>query len=185
MFSSRVSPHENRINLCSTRFAVLSRSLLARGLPQVRCELNYSLHDIGLRSGDQRSICWHALFRNPVIVEGFPTANRLNGERGLEIPLPMMASLGLVERATIFDGALVLKGFCSMFVPTKRSKDSIQWHFVRSGDGTRISYLEADNVCPERLKSDSVDTNCLEYVRNFVGWVSSAALRTGKGYITT
>ena len=81
----------------------------------------------------------------------------------------MMASLGLVERATIFDGALVLKGFSSMFVPTKRSKDSIQWHFVRSGDGTRMSYFEADKVCPERLKSDSVHTNCLEYVRNFVG----------------
>ncbi|TVY93125.1 hypothetical protein LAWI1_G004224 [Lachnellula willkommii] len=90
-----------------------------------------------------------------------------------------MASLGLVERATVFDGALVLKSYCSMFVPTKRIKDSIQWHFVRNAVGYRVSYLVADKVCPERLKIDCVDIDCLEYVRNFVGWVSSAALRTG------
>lgn len=124
--------------------------------------------------------CWHGLFRNPFIVQGFPILSRPHGEQGLEIPLNMMADLGMCDRVTIFDNHLVIKGFSSMFVPTKRIKNSVQWHFIYQQDGSRISYLEADARCTVRLHIADLDATRLESSRNFVGWASSVLTQIGK-----
>jgi hypothetical protein len=87
--------------------------------------------------------CWHHLFRAPVIVTGFPILARDHNEEGLEINLEMMSRLGGADRATIFDGQLIIKGFSTIFVPTARAHNSILWHLLRKSDDERISYLDA------------------------------------------
>jgi hypothetical protein len=124
--------------------------------------------------------CWRHLFRNPVIVQGFPILTRSLEEKGLEIPLNMMARLGEASRATNFGDGIVIKEFSTMFCPTKRIKDSILWHYLFERDGSRISYLSADSRCPSRARIQSVDAACLQASRNFLGWASSVEIHTGE-----
>lgn len=131
------------------------------------------------RSSLTDGICWHALFRNPVIVEGYPIFKRYNNERGLDISLEMMSFLGKAPRATVFDSNLVLKGFSTMFIPTKHHEDnSLQWHFMFDKDQSRISYLET-KMCASCVSADALDVLTLENSRNFLGWAPSVELKTG------
>lgn len=124
--------------------------------------------------------CWLPLFKNPVIVKGYPILARDHGERGLEIPLNMMASLGDASRTTVFDRNLVIKGFSTLFVPTRRIKNSVLWHFLFNQDGSRISYSEASVRCIDQAPIETLDASCLGSSRHFLGWASSVVLRTGK-----
>ncbi len=123
--------------------------------------------------------CWLPLFRNPVIVKGYPILARIQEERGLEIPLNMMAGLGEASRVTDFDGGFLIKGFCALFCPVKRIKDSILWHYLFQQDGSRIPYLAADQRCPNRARH-GIDTSCLQLSRHFLGWTSSVECLAGK-----
>ncbi|TVY32542.1 hypothetical protein LSUB1_G007997 [Lachnellula subtilissima] len=120
--------------------------------------------------------CWRRLFRNPIVVRGFPILARFNGERGLEIPFNMMAGLGQATRVTNFDGGLVIKGCSSMFYPTQRIQNSVLWHFLVNENGKRISYLSAEG---HRASIHDVDATCLERSRNFLGWASSVEIHAG------
>jgi len=139
--------------------------------------MSYGYHTQTLQDGSsvRDGECWHDLFRNPVIVSGFPILARDHSERGLEIPLGIMARLGGADRATIFDDQVLIKGFSTMFVPTKRTHDSILWHFIRHPE--RISYLEAKKFCSA---ANVITTySALESTRNFLGWSASVLLHTG------
>ena len=89
--------------------------------------LTFELQDIkpGDHKVDQNGSCWLPLFRNPVIVKGYPILARMQGERGLEVPLNMTAGIGEASRVTDFDGGFLMKGFCILFCPMKRVKDSV------------------------------------------------------------
>ena len=63
--------------------------------------------------------CWHNMFRNPVVVKGYPIPRRSEPNTGLEIPLNMMAGLARTQRVNTFNGKLFIKGFSTMLVPTK------------------------------------------------------------------
>jgi hypothetical protein len=132
------------------------------------------------RRSTQNGSCWHSLFRNPVLVKGFPILARKHKEKGLEIPLNMMAGLGEATRATNFDGSLVMKGFSTMFVLTGRTENSVLWHFLHEKYQNRISYLCARQRCSNPVPIGSEDVVSLESTRHFVGWASSAVTRTGK-----
>ena len=134
------------------------------------------VHQEPLRNGS----CWRPLFRNPVIVEGYPILARANGEKGLEISLNMMAGLGEASRVTNFDGGLVIKGYSTMFCPTERIKNSVLWHYLFNHDGNRMSYLSPDTLCRGRVPIHEVDMACLEYSRNFLGWASNVEVHIGE-----
>ena len=87
-------------------------------------------------------LCWHSLFRNPVIVRGFPIVERDPPLPGLEISLHIMAGLIQANRAYAFDESIILKGFSSMMVPTEQSNNMTLWHHFFHMDGSRITYLE-------------------------------------------
>jgi hypothetical protein len=123
--------------------------------------------------------CWHKVFKNPVIVRGFPILARNNDERGLEIPLNIMATLGGADRTTIFGDQLLIKGHATMFVPTKRVQNSVLWHFIHNENEERISFAAAKTRCPTRATTDVVDYSCLMTSRSFLGWASSVQLCTG------
>jgi hypothetical protein len=113
--------------------------------------------------------CWHDLFVNPVIAYGFPISNRAD-EVGLEIPIQMMAALAGASHAVEYGGGILLKGFSSMLVPLKRSGDSIQWHFIRNEDDSRLPFCEVDKRCPGRALLDTVDLKSISTTRAFLGW---------------
>lgn len=100
--------------------------------------IEYQLENIETVASKQNGACWHGLFRNPVVVPGFLILARRYGERGLEIPLNMMAHLGEADRATMFGDQLLIKGFSVMFVPTLRTPDSVLWHFLFDRENVRI-----------------------------------------------
>ena len=144
--------------------------------------LDFLIDDLphGEPGPEQNGSCWHSLFRNPVIAKGYPVLARNHREKGLEIPLNMMAQLGEASRATKFDGSLVIKGFSTMFVPTERTGNSVLWHFLYEENQARISYLSARRHCSNYALIDTVDSLCLNSTRNFLGWASSVVMRTGK-----
>ncbi|KAH6712444.1 hypothetical protein BKA61DRAFT_736846 [Leptodontidium sp. MPI-SDFR-AT-0119] len=124
--------------------------------------------------------CWQKLFRNPVIVQGYPILSRIGKEVGLEISLEMMALLGNASRYTTFEDTLILKGFSTMFVPTASSKDSITWHFLfNEDDQIRIPYTEASRRCQIRETVDGVNASRLGSARHFLGWAVDVEQHTG------
>ena len=144
----------------------------------LRICFEYHMQDLQESDCVENGKCWQHLFRNPVIVPEFPILARDHNEGGLEIPLDMMSRLGGADRATIFDGQLIIKGFSTMFVPTARIHNSILWHLIRNENDQRISYLDAKKHCSTR----NVITTyaALESTRNFLGWSASVLLYTGE-----
>lgn len=112
--------------------------------------------------------CWHNMFRNPIVAEGFPILRRTRATRGLEIPLNMAAGLTRTQRVTTFDDKVFLKGFSTMLIASKVCADMLLWHFLYKKDGGRISYRDsnASSVTHER-------TSNLENARHVIGWCSS------------
>lgn len=122
--------------------------------------------------------CWHNMFRNPVLVEGYPIPRRLEANTGLEIPLNMMAGLLGTVRADVFDGKVFIKGHSSMLVPTRQTGDLILWHFLQNRHVEPMLYRHHQG--PHAL----IDFSVLEdpKVRHIVGWLSEAKVLSGKSF---
>jgi hypothetical protein len=121
------------------------------------------------RTGLGKITCGHKVFKDPVIVRGFPILARDNDERGLKIPLNIMTTLGGADRATIFGDQLLIKGHATMFDPTRRVQNSVLWHFIHNENGERISFAAAKASCPTRATTNVVDYSCLMTSRSFLG----------------
>ena len=124
---------------------------------------------------DGEGQCWHSLFRNPVIVRGFPILERVSSLCGLEIPLHIMAELVQTTRARVFDETVILKGFSSMLVPVGQSDEVTLWHHFFHADGTRITYLER-GLSTLRISNFSK----LQATRHIVGWCLHAKYHAGR-----
>lgn len=162
-----------QLGLCSVH-------VLSLNLVEPHIVITYSLKDL-----EQAAIhvnntsCWHALFRNAVIAQGYPTRRRSQNEQGLEIPLQLMLELGLTDSVTMYNNGLVIDGLQSMFVPVDRSKDTIQWHYLYSEEDECMMFSRADEVCSNRLRSDRLDEHALGVARHFVGWTTHAEILFG------
>lgn len=128
---------------------------------------------------EQDQCCWLPLFANPVIARGFPVPKRKDGERGLEIPLEIMAALGGARHVTEFEGGLVMKGYSAMFVPVERHHQSVQWHLIRRSDEQRVLYRDVSKECPSRAMLEEVNHESLENTRAFLGWWRAAETHLG------
>ncbi|RYP19648.1 hypothetical protein DL765_003241 [Monosporascus sp. GIB2] len=118
--------------------------------------------------------CWHNLFRNPVVVTGYPIPRRSEPDTGLEIPLNIMVGLTRTRRANSFNGKLFIKGFSTMLIPAKRNGDLLVWHLLYNQDGNRISYLESTGP-----HAENVSIFDLETARHILGWCSEVAFFAG------
>lgn len=126
--------------------------------------------------------CWQDLFRNPVVVHGFPVRRRPGEEPGLEIPLSTLATLIQTRRVTLFNDRALLKGFCTMLVPTQYAEGTVFWHVLFNEDGSRISF--ADGRVPDvagafDLKM-TLNIRNIETVRHIVGWCARVKSNAGK-----
>ena len=120
--------------------------------------------------------CWFSLFNNPVIAQGFPVPERSNSERGLELPIELMATLAGGRHALDFEGGLVIKGHSIAFVPVKEYEDTIQWHMISNSDGTRLRYsdLRIHRALQQEVKFESIRTK-----RAILGWSQDAQTLLG------
>jgi hypothetical protein len=126
-------------------------------------------------------ICWHALFHTPLVAQGFPIRARSEYEHGLEIPLDMMVLLSETSFATQYDGTLILKGFSTMFVPTRSMQQSVVWHFL-TNQGARITHFAFRQRCVNYVGIEDLDVHRLRKgnFRNFVGWAPNVTRHLGR-----
>ncbi|KAK8159113.1 hypothetical protein BKA80DRAFT_206470, partial [Phyllosticta citrichinensis] len=121
----------------------------------------------------QEGTCWHGLFRNPVVVQGFPHTQE--GKVGLDIPLNIMAALIRTCRVTEFDGRLFIKGFSAILFPTRIVDNCITWHLVYNEDGSYISYLDKRIECFQNEQARKIGISDLNSAtKNVVGWCPEA-----------
>ncbi|KAF3258160.1 hypothetical protein TWF217_005852 [Orbilia oligospora] len=118
--------------------------------------------------------CWHNMFRDPVVVKGYPIPWRLNLKTRLEIPLKMMAGLARSHYIQAFDGHIFIKGFSTLLIPTKRDDNITTWHLLYNRHGNRISYLE--NTISH---ADGLNISELRTSRHILGWCSEAGYYAG------
>ncbi|CAG9984016.1 unnamed protein product [Clonostachys byssicola] len=146
------------------------------------CRITFSMNRINDSNPLLPGFCWANMFRNPVVVAGYPIRHRDQGDTGLEIPLEAMA--GLVQSNQVFsiDGNIMLKGFCSLLVVTAIITDTAMWHFLFNADGERISYCDTRLEGPEGMRivtHKGLELKDLESRRHVVGWCSSVREFTG------
>ncbi len=138
--------------------------------------ITFSFDLENLSAGRQsQGTCWYSLFRNPVVVSGFPILRRNPHHDGLELPLNMIAGLLGAKRAHVFSDIVFIKGYSAMLVPSKQSDGLLVWHVLHNADGSRISYL--DNYLPP---TQDIGFWSLQTSRHIVGWCSYANNCAGK-----
>ncbi|KAI0466842.1 hypothetical protein F4859DRAFT_496110 [Xylaria cf. heliscus] len=146
---------------------------------QLVYEIGFTIEEVDNPPQRPNGQCWHDIFRNPVVVRGYPILRRDNTNTGLEAHLNVLAGLTRTKRVDRFKERLFLKGFSTMLVPTMRDGDIICWHLVYKNDGSRISYLDNDVENETRILHSS-----LENLRHVLGWCSEAQFYGGSTQAT-
>jgi len=169
----RCSPVEGAMAYCTPRVKV---ETMDRGLLSVRyrCELEFDI-SMGDEAKDVGGCCWHGMFRNPVVVRGFPIPRRPRPNTGLEIPFHMAARLTDARRVHEFLGRFYLKGFSAMLAAVEVTQGMVLWHLYHNTAGDRISYLDASNT----PHAGGISANVLRESRHVIGWCSHADYLAG------
>lgn len=107
---------------------------------------------------------------------------RLGEVQGLEITLDTLATLLQTRRVTIFGDRVLLKGFCTMLVPTQYAGGTVFWHVLFNEDGSRISF--ADGRVPDVAGAfdlrKALNIRTVETTRHIVGWCARVKSNAGK-----
>jgi len=174
----RASDTEEDLSICSPSVDVLRLNQSTIDSPKLSCYLSFKTHkvmpDPKAASAGQ---CWHKLFRNPVVVQGYPIPRRSQYNSGLEIPVNMMSRLADSPRLHQYMGKHLLKGFSTAVFPTATLDDdeALLWHFHCSDDGSRLPYPDLEvnkcvDIAPDELASR----------RHILGWCTENKLCAGK-----
>ncbi|KAK6501959.1 hypothetical protein TWF481_009777 [Arthrobotrys musiformis] len=143
-------------------------------LPSASYQLTFTVEEQEETTSCANGQCWHNMFRNPVVVKGYPIPRRPHPNTGLEIPLNMMAGLAGTSYIQYFNDKLYIKGFSTLLVPTKRDDDILLWHLIHHPKGDRISYLDTNVPHVGELTMAMLETN-----RHILGWCSKARYYAG------
>ncbi|KAI0532303.1 hypothetical protein GGR58DRAFT_517833 [Xylaria digitata] len=181
----RPSTRENGLVYCTP---IIMKTSNGNTIPQIQnmSPPSQLVYDIGFMIEEVEDLprrpngqCWHDLFRNPVVVRGYPIPRRNDANTGLEVHLSVLAGLTRTRRVDRFGERFFLKGFSTLLVPTMRDREILCWHFVYNKDGSRISYLDG-NVDNET----SIVPSGLENLRHVLGWCSEAQFYGGSAQAT-
>lgn len=78
-----------------------------------------------------------------MVVTGFPIPERSYDDKGLQIPVDVIAALAGVSIAVDIGSGFFLKGGTIAFIPVERRSDRVQWHLVeRGGEIIDYDYIE-------------------------------------------
>ncbi|KAI9662604.1 MAG: hypothetical protein M1821_008771 [Bathelium mastoideum] len=141
---------------------------------EIRYQIGFKIDQPVTRGGGQSGECWHSMFRNPVMVSGYPTLRKHEDGLGIEMPLNMIGALAGSEQVNTFDGKVFVKGFSAMLIATKITRDLLIWHYSYNNEGGRISYLD------HQVQSvDNISLLQLDGARHVVGWCSDCKYYAG------
>lgn len=133
--------------------------------------MRFKIDTVGIDE-DEGQLCWHPLTGDSVITSGFPIAGRGQEDKGLQIPLRIMAALGGVSYAMDAGSGYILRGEDVAFVPVARRDQHVQWHLVRR-DEVLESYTQLANgsqkLDVQALSSTIAFLGRTRHVFNFVG----------------
>ncbi|KAL8876953.1 MAG: hypothetical protein Q9198_004937 [Flavoplaca austrocitrina] len=149
-------------------------SPILRSDPQ-KLEVTYKLKAL---SPNEQS-CWVPLFNDPVIAQGYPVPKRDQMALGLEAPLQIMAVLIGARHITSYDSRWILKGYSSMLIPVKQSKDFIQWHLLLGNGRSRMTYKELNEHSLDPDVSKEIELESLQSKRAFLGWWKISVTQLG------
>ncbi|KAI7760484.1 hypothetical protein LZL87_009368 [Fusarium oxysporum] len=136
----------------------------------LHCTIEYPVTQVDLEpQGFKEGMCWHEMFRKPVIVTGYPVPKRKRYGSGLEVPLSMMSGLAMSPRIHKYKGRHFFKGFSTALVPTDKIEDMVFWHFFYSAEGSHLPYPHLDDT-----EYPYLDRQELTRTRHVVGWCSQA-----------
>ncbi|KAK4060353.1 hypothetical protein Trihar35433_10217 [Trichoderma harzianum] len=159
----KASPRQNGLMHCIPiiRNIAQNTTSLEEIKPQVSSthltyQIEFSMEEVPEPFQTSNGQCWHDMFRNPAVVNGYPIPQRSQWNTGLEIPLNIMAALAQAQRLDRFNKKAYIKGFSTML------------------DESRISYLD-DNVDQEQ----DIGQLALEGCRHVLGWCVEAKLYAG------
>ncbi|KAJ5100618.1 purine and uridine phosphorylase [Penicillium angulare] len=147
----RLSPHDSKISYCTPFVSSASvedtPNLPAESPSIVRssCVIDFKFSDDEQkRHPSLPGQCWHGLFRNAVVVMGFPIPHRSRQGTGPEISLYLMIYLLQTDRLNPSQDGIFINGFSSLLALTEyiRDKNEILWHLFYKADGSRISYWD-------------------------------------------
>ncbi|KAI5923380.1 hypothetical protein F4810DRAFT_668607 [Camillea tinctor] len=130
------------------------------------------------QSSTNPGTCWHSLFRNPVVVTGYPIPRRSKPNSGLLIPLDMMATLTNAHRLVEYCGRTFVKGFSAFLAATEIVGDTVFWHLFFNTNGEYISY-EDPRVPRVQETPLVITTEALERSRHILGWCQQVNNYTG------
>ena len=122
---------------------------------------------------DEDRLCWHSLTGDTVITSGFPITDRGQEDKGLQIPLKIMAALGGISYAIDVGAGYILRGEGVAFIPVAKRDSHVQWHLVRRDEGLE-SYFELAE------QSQKLDGQDLSSTTAFLGWTMQAFNSAGK-----
>ena len=123
--------------------------------------------------------CWHQMFQSFVIAIGFPIPNREH-QKGIELPLELMLTLGRVRYPVDCLESVVLKGHSTALIPMSQTQESMQWHFESRKDRTEPIELETvENICQKALKGVDLESLCDSSKRHFLGLWEHAEIHLG------
>ncbi|KAK6343489.1 hypothetical protein TWF730_011079 [Orbilia blumenaviensis] len=179
----RASSRETAISICvpSIQYIVTRNDLdpdpQISSPPLILCKFDFLSQQHSKAIATSRGQCWHGLFRNPVVVVGYPISRRPSAGtgRGLEIPLNIMAALVGTNHVQLFNRRLYIKRFSAMLIPTKREDDILVWHLLYKPDGGHISYLDSADAG----HLGSLDISKIETLRHILGWCSDVRYYAG------
>ena len=106
--------------------------------------------------------CWLRLFSNCVIAFGFPTPERRNGEKGIELPYQLMVSQAGILFPKTYKGGLFIRGLSTLIYPTAswENHQIVQWHIIYNHNFSRNSRTRLPpGTIPLGNSSDEVRTS--------------------------
>jgi hypothetical protein len=126
-------------------------------------------YDVVLFDRDEIKPCWHSLVGDFVVATGFPIPERPSDDKGLQIPVEVMAALGGVYIAVDIGPGFFLKGETIAFIPVERRSDRVQWHLVEHG-GEIIDYDYIEHEGFKLLPRSTLDGEAINSTTAFLGW---------------
>jgi hypothetical protein len=144
------------------------------------CEITFQT-EVEVVDSELNGQCWHNLFRNPVVVKGYPIMHKPAGDTGIEMPLDVIAALARANRVTTFMGRTFIKGFNTMLLLTGMVGDVFIWHLLSNGNGERISYTDPrvhEAMGENHLQTD-LNMTLLGPSRHLIGWCSTITTSVG------
>ncbi|KAK7936030.1 hypothetical protein PG985_001525 [Apiospora marii] len=144
------------------------------------CIVGGKLQEFNHIEPDSVAQCWLNMFRNPVIVNGYPIPRRIRAGTGLEVSIEIMALLTNARYLIDFNRRTFLKGLSTMLAITEVVESTIFWHLYYDTDGGYISY-ENPQVprLRETMASLALNHDQVVRCRHILGWCGNVSTLFG------